>query len=144
MVKHQEILPINFVKKLIVLVLINVILFSQSNLSSKEKLFNKKPSPNLQDSKDIQFHTVNEDYSLSFEKPKFWDFITLTPTTFKNFSSIFLRASHTPTEVICVSQIPLVFSKYVIYFSEAIPHSHKIHKAEKIQVCFSRAMPHSH
>ena len=85
MVKHQKSLPINFVKELIVLALINVILFSQSNLFSKEKLVNKKPSPSLQGSKDIQLHKVNEDYSLSFEKPKFWDFITLTPTTFKNF-----------------------------------------------------------
>ncbi|MEC8623917.1 MAG: phosphatase PAP2 family protein [Bdellovibrionota bacterium] len=80
MVKSRNGLTPKLFKKTIHLIILSAILCSQSNLLCKEKLNQKK-----QDSKDFQLHKINDDYSFSFEKPKFWDFITLTPTTFKTF-----------------------------------------------------------
>ena len=81
---NRESFNLQIVRGLILLGTLNIALFSHSDLFCKEAIPQKKGPP-YDVSKEIQMYKVNDDYSLSFEKPKFWDFITLTPKTFKTF-----------------------------------------------------------
>lgn len=72
-------------KKITLLIISIITFFSHSKAIGEEISKDQKFSPRIQESKDFQLYKINKDYSLSFEKPKFWDFIKLTPTSFKNF-----------------------------------------------------------
>jgi len=67
-----------------VFVFLNISLFSISKLLGQENP-DQKNLPIPKNSENIQLHKINDQYSYSFKKPKLWDFLTLTPTTFKRF-----------------------------------------------------------